>query len=60
MVKHLTHNLKIESSNPATGIGRKKMFLLELTCKSVKHLTHNPKIECSNPAASMGRDNCLD
>ncbi len=54
MVENLTHNPKIEGSNPATSTSKRILqkvetywFLFGSTV--VENLTHNPKIEGSNP-----------
>ncbi len=61
MVAHFTHNPKIKSSNPNSGIGREKMVkvILEYASTSstmVEDLTHSPKIKSSNLATGTVRE----
>jgi hypothetical protein len=72
-VEHMTHNLKIEGSNPVTmhreSENHKKQsnFFDSDECNQpgamtsgssiVVDLTHNPKIEGSNPATGTGGEN---
>jgi hypothetical protein len=63
MVKHLTHILKVDGSNPTTGTEREKMarhFMeLKWLCPAssvVEHFTHNPTVGGSKPTAGTGKE----
>jgi hypothetical protein len=63
VVEHLTHNPKVNGSNPSTGTGKQKKAKNVIELKwlgpistMVKYLTHNPKSNGSKPTTGTRRE----
>jgi hypothetical protein len=59
VVEHLTHNPKIDGSNPTTGTRRENMVSKSRNYKVVKKSTHDPNNKGLNPTTGTKRENMV-